>query len=221
MLPLPSPFKEPCPTGYTVGSFEPVYVASGLHSVTSNRQLALILTPEWTSDFQSSFTLAHITSYFGSISFSIFLLCTSVLTYLLTHSMQHSPSWEADRLSASQEIPRIFFATECSSPHSQEPATCSYPEPHRSSPYSRTHFLKIHLNIILPSTLGYSKWFPFLRFPHQNSVYTSLLPQSAICSAHLILFYLITRTVFGEKCRSSSSSLCSFLYSLLPSPSQV
>jgi hypothetical protein len=31
-----------------------------------------------------------------------------VLTYLLTYSMEQSPSWEANRSSASQEIPRIL-----------------------------------------------------------------------------------------------------------------
>ena len=30
-------------------------------------------------------------------------------TYLLTHSMEDSPSWEANRFSASQEIPRILW----------------------------------------------------------------------------------------------------------------
>jgi len=31
-----------------------------------------------------------------------------LLTSLLTHSMEQSPSWEANRFSASEEIPRIL-----------------------------------------------------------------------------------------------------------------
>jgi hypothetical protein len=32
-----------------------------------------------------------------------------LLTYLLTYFMDQSPSWEANRFSASQEIPRILW----------------------------------------------------------------------------------------------------------------
>jgi hypothetical protein len=44
------------------------------------------------------------------------------------------------------------------SSHSQEPATCPYSEPDRSSPCPPSHFSKIHFNIILPSTPGSFKW---------------------------------------------------------------
>jgi hypothetical protein len=97
-------------------------------------------------------------------------------------------------------------------PYSQEPATCPYTEPAQSSP-SPSHFLKIHFNIILPSTPGSPKWSPSLRSPHQNRVCTSLSPIRATCPAHLILLDLITRIIFDDEYRSLSSSLCSLLHS--------
>ena len=41
-----------------------------------------------------------------------------------------------------------------------------------------SHFMNINLNIILPSTPGFLKWFLSLRFPHQSPVYTSPLPHT-------------------------------------------
>ena len=34
---------------------------------------------------------------------------TYLLNYLITYSMEQSPSWEANRFSASQETPRILW----------------------------------------------------------------------------------------------------------------
>ena len=102
-------------------------------------------------------------------------------------------------------------------PPLQEPATCPYPEPDKSSACPPAHFLKMHLNIIPSYKPGSSKWSLSLRFPHQNSVGTSFLPHSATCPAHLILLNLISRIILGEEYRLLGSLLCSFLHPLVTS----
>ena len=51
--------------------------------------------------------------------------------YLFTHSAVQSPSWEAYWFAASQEIPRISRNRT-----QQASATCLYPGPAQSSPYT-------------------------------------------------------------------------------------
>ena len=60
--------------------------------------------------------------------------------------------------------------TEGSLPHSQVPASCLYPKPARSNPYPYIPLPEYLYNIILPSTLGSTKWSLSLRFPRQNPV---------------------------------------------------
>jgi len=73
-----------------------------------------------------------------------------LLTYLLTYSMEQSPSCEANWFSASQEILRILW-----NPKVQYHIyKCLPPVPILSQLDSEhiptSHFLKIHFNIILP-----------------------------------------------------------------------
>ena len=76
-----------------------------------------------------------------------------------------------------------------------------------------SHFLKIHLNIIFPSTLGSPKWSFSSRLPHQNPVYASPRTHMRYMPNLLILLDFITRKILGEENGSLSFSPCSFLNS--------
>jgi len=121
--------------------------------------------------------------------------------------MEQSPSSEANRFSASQEIPRILWNPKvhyrihkCPPPVS----TLSQLDPVRTP---TSHSLKIQLSINLPSMPGSSKSSLSLRFPQQNFVYASPLPPHTTFPVHLIFLYFITRTVVGEEYRSLTLNL--------------
>ena len=112
------------------------------------------------------------------LTYLFIYLLTCLLTYLLTYSMQQSPSWRANRFSASQEIPPILWKPKVH----YNIHKCPPPVPILSqidpvhTPTS--HFLKTHLNIIVPSTPESSMWSLSLRFAQQNRVYTYTLPHT-------------------------------------------
>ena len=99
-----------------------------------------------------------------------------LLTYLLTYSIVQSPSWEANWFAASQEIPLISWNPKVHYRTHKCPPPVPILGQHDPVHAPTSHFLKIHLNIILPSTPGSPNWFLSFTFPHQHPVYASPLP---------------------------------------------
>ena len=152
-------------------------------------------------------------SFTYSVTHSLTILLANSLTHSHIHSMQQSPSSEANRFSASQEIPRNngtgrLIAAFTTARHMYLPwATSIQSMPLHPTSWRSILILSSHLLLGLPSGL-YPSGFP------TKTIYILLLsPIRATWPAHFIPLDLITPIIFGEKYRS----LCTT--SLLPRPS--
>ena len=131
--------------------------------------------------------------------------------------MVQSPSWEANWFAASRNSPH-FTEPEGSLPHSQTSATCLYPGPAQSSPYTHIHLLEIHPNIIHPSTPRSPQWSLSLRFPHQDPIHPALLthtrhmPSPSHYSYYLIHAKFRRRKWLGEGASLLRYFACAVLF---------
>ena len=114
---------------------------------------------------------------------------------LLTYSMVHSPSWEANWFAASQEIPHILWNPKVHYRTHKRPPPVPIPDQPNSVHIPTSYLLGIHPNIIHPPTLRSPQWSLSLRFPHQDPTHPLSSPTRATCPAHLILLDFITRTI--------------------------
>ena len=86
-----------------------------------------------------------------------------------SNSMKQRPSWQANRSTASQQIPCILWNQNVITAFTTaRHLLLSWASSIQSMPPS--HFLKIHFNIILPSTPGSSRWLLPSGFPTKISL---------------------------------------------------
>ena len=161
--------------------------AAGNHKRKQNQRLQLKFLSSWwwamcrpkhveqlrNIGIINSTTRSHLVGY-------SYNMCMCVYIQELTYSMEHGPSWEANRLSASQEIPRILWKPKAHYRIHKCPSTI--PILSQLDPvHTPILILSPHLRLGLPSGLS---------------------PIRATCPTHLILLDFITLIIFGQRYRS-------------------
>jgi len=138
-------------------------------------------------------------------------MCWEYLRAVKYSCVEQSPSWEANSHYDTQEIPCLFWNPKVHYPIQKIPPLVPILSQINLGHDLPSSFLKIHSNIIFPSTHRSSKWTLPFRFPTKILTIFLISLMCATWHAHLIILDLITVIIFGEACKLRSSYSCSLL----------
>jgi len=127
--------------------------------------------------------------------------------------MESSASWETDRSSASQEIPRNLWNLKVHY-HVHKHLTPD-PIPNQSNQVhaSPSHFFKINFTIIYPSMPNLPTCLFTSGLPHQNPVCISPVSNKCCMPRPSHSWFNHPNIIFAEEYRAYGCSLCSLLHS--------
>jgi hypothetical protein len=152
------------------------------------------------------FSFTYCVSGSTSTSSGSYFRLSLLISLLLTCSMEQRTSWEANRFSASQEIPQILWNPKihyrihkCTPPVSILSQVVPVHNPHPTS-WRFILILSSHLRLGLPS--GF--------FPHQNPVYASPLPHTRYMPrpSHFIDFINRVMSKFRALTKPTNALFC-------------